>query len=261
MDKKKILVVEDEGHMRMMLSLELETAGYEVYQAEDGQKGFQMSGEVKPDLVISDILMPNMDGNQLMQKLRGSDFGKEIPFIVLTARGQMHDYFEVMEVDDFIIKPFDAEDLLARVKKALYNSGERQSKAKGIDTSAGMKKKILILDDDVFLGSKLERMLTEGGYEVYTSHTIADGVSHALRLKPDAVILKWQVDGVGADKLIAIIKGVLSRKVSPFIIYGDGKTEEERKNILKAGASGFFGTIDDKDLVIKAVREALIPPD
>ena len=260
MDKKKILIVEDESHMRMMLSLELETAGYEVHQAEDGQKGFQTATEVKPDLIISDILMPNMDGNQLMQKLRGSDFGKEIPFIVLTARGQMHDYFEVMEVDDFIIKPFDAEDLLARVKKVLYRAREKQSKTKSIDISAGMKKKILILENDVFLGSKLEGMLTGSGYEVYIANTIAEGVNHVLRLKPDAVILKVQLDGVGADKLMEIIKGISSLKDFSFIICGEESIEEGRPSALKAGAWGFIRKTDDKESVVKAVREALSPP-
>ncbi len=260
MDKKKILIVEDESHMRMMLSLELETAGYEVHQAEDGQKGFQAATELKPDLIISDILMPNMDGNQLMKELRGSDFGKEIPFIVLTARGQMHDYFEVMEVDDFIIKPFDAEDLLARVKKALYRAREKQFKTKGIDISAGMKKKILILENDVFLGSKLEGMLTESGYEVYIANTIAEGVNHIMRLKPDAVILKVQLDGVGADKLIEIIKGISSLKKFSFIVCGEESAEEGRQSAFKAGASGFIRKTDDKESVVKAVREALSPP-
>jgi len=127
MNKRKILVVEDEGDMRKMLAMELEAAGYEVSQAEDGEEGFQAAKKVKPDLIISDILMPKMDGNHLMKKLRQSDFGYDIPFIVLTARGKMRDYFEIMEVDDFVVKPFDADDLLQKVRKALRKAGKGES--------------------------------------------------------------------------------------------------------------------------------------
>jgi len=135
MAKEKILIVEDEGNMRMMLALELESAGYQVFQAEDGEAGYQVAKGVKPDLIISDILMPQMDGNQLMKKLRESEFGKNIPFIVLTARGQMQDYFELLEVDDFISKPFDADDFMTRVERVL-NKAKLKSFCPSIVVSA-----------------------------------------------------------------------------------------------------------------------------
>jgi DNA-binding response OmpR family regulator len=114
MAKEKILIIDEENNARSMLALELENAGYQVFQADDGEAGYQIVRGVKPDLIISDILSPPMDGNRLLKKLRESEFTKKIAFVILTARSQMQDYFEMMEVDDFITKPFEAEDLLAR---------------------------------------------------------------------------------------------------------------------------------------------------
>ena len=125
MAHEKILIVDDEGNMRTLLTMQLEQAGYQVFQAEDGDAGFQIAKSELPDLIISDVLMPQMDGNQLMKKLRESEFGKEIPFIILSARDQMQDYFEVMNVDDFVAKPYETEDLLNRINQVLTKCGKR----------------------------------------------------------------------------------------------------------------------------------------
>ncbi len=241
MDKKKILIAEDEDNMRVMLGLELKTAGYEVCLAEDGEKALELAREFRPDLVISDILMPKIDGNQLMQKLRRSGFGAHIPFIVLTARGQMHDYFEMMDVDDFIIKPFDAEDLLMRVKKVLRKTDTAAPQTKSAELSAGMKKKVLVIDDDRFFCSKLAKPLTDTGYEVYTVHTISECVEQAMNLKPDAIALKSLVDGLGADKLINIMKGISQIQGTPVIVYTPQAMDMGYESLLKAGAAAFIG--------------------
>lgn len=124
MVKEKILVVEDETTTRTLLVAELEKAGYQAFHAKDGEEAFQVTKAVRPDLIISDIVMPEMDGNQLIRRVRASGFGKKIPFIVLTSHGQMQDYFELMDVDDFIIKPFEIQDLIARVERVLNKAKE-----------------------------------------------------------------------------------------------------------------------------------------
>ena len=124
MAKEKILIVEDEGTSRALLAVELEKAGYQVFQATDGEEAYNVAKAVKPDLIISDIVMPEMDGNQLIKRVRESEFGKKILFIVLTSRSQMQDYFEMMDVQDFITKPFDAEDLISRIERVFDKARE-----------------------------------------------------------------------------------------------------------------------------------------
>ena len=124
MIKEKILIVEDESTTRALLVAELEKVGYQMFHSKDGEEAFQVIKAVRPDLIISDIVMPEMDGNQLIRRVRASGFGKNIPVIVLTSHGQMQDYFELMGVDDFITKPFDLQDLIARVDRVLNKAKE-----------------------------------------------------------------------------------------------------------------------------------------
>lgn len=118
-DKKKVLVVEDEVDLRMLLREALEKAGYEVCEAGDGQQALDLAASQNPDLILSDVLMPKMDGNAFYKELRKSKFGKTIPFIILTARTKMQDYFEFMKVDGFVSKPFQFPELLAQVEDVL----------------------------------------------------------------------------------------------------------------------------------------------
>ena len=126
MIKEKILIVEDEGTSRALLTVELKNAGYQVFQTTDGEEAYQVAKAVRPDLIISDIVMPEMDGNQLIKRVRESEFGKKILFIVLTSHSQMQDYFEMMDVHDFITKPFDPQDLISRVERVFAKARESE---------------------------------------------------------------------------------------------------------------------------------------
>ncbi|MCK5259758.1 MAG: response regulator [Candidatus Omnitrophica bacterium] len=126
MIKEKILIVEDESTTRALLVAELEKVGYQMFHSKDGEEAFQVIKAVRPDLIISDIVMPEMDGNQLIKRVRESEFGKKILFIVLTSHTKMQDYFEMMDVQDFITKPFDPQDLISRVERVFEKASEEE---------------------------------------------------------------------------------------------------------------------------------------
>ncbi len=125
MGKEKILIVDDESTTLALVTSGLKKAGYQVFEARSGESGFQIARSIRPDLVISDVVMEEMGGHQLIKKLRESEFGKDMLFIVLTSRGQMKDYFEMMKVDDFVAKPLNMEDFLVRVEKVLSKLDDR----------------------------------------------------------------------------------------------------------------------------------------
>jgi len=259
MIKEKILIVEDEGGMRTMLALELESAGYQVFQAEDGEIGFQLAKSVKPDLIISDILMPQMDGNQLMKKLRESEFGKHIPFIVLTARGQMQDYFEIQEVDDFIHKPFDAEDLLMRVHRLMDKVRERKKKfgpGGNAEQDDSRKRKILILDDNREVYERFDNILTENDFEVNVVHTVPECLDSVVFFEPDVVAIRFFLEGMNGDKLVSIMKNMPHIKSVPIIVYSQKIRGWEEQSIQKAGGNCFIGEVDEQKL-LQAVMHCL----
>jgi len=116
--KKKILVIEDEPVMRKMIANRLKSSGYEVLEAEDGNEGVDKVKETKPDLVISDLALPNMTGNVIVRILKMSEEFKHIPIIIVSAfiRPNAGAGLEV-PADYYLPKPFTPEKLLEVVEE------------------------------------------------------------------------------------------------------------------------------------------------
>ncbi len=116
--KDSILVVEDEERVRKLLSMVLRRAGYDVTVAADGRAALRRIAEATPDLVVSDVMMPEMDGFTLLRELRTDPATRAIPVILLTAKSATTDVVEGFNLgaDDYLPKPFEAVELLARVK-------------------------------------------------------------------------------------------------------------------------------------------------
>lgn len=131
---KKILIVEDEQDIRTMICADVKAAGYEVFEAGDGTSALKMAQEIKPDLIITDVLMPQMNGNELIKKVRAAPWGAQIPFVILTARMLMRDYFDMMGIDEFVDKPFVADQILEKIKKILAKQDNLKTLEKMDDT-------------------------------------------------------------------------------------------------------------------------------
>jgi DNA-binding response OmpR family regulator len=114
----KILIVDDDIHIRVLVRIFLTKEGFELYQAEDGIKALSLLEKVKMDLVIIDVMMPNMDGWELCKELRGFS---DIPILMLTAKGETAQKVKGFELgaDDYLVKPFDTIELAVRVKALL----------------------------------------------------------------------------------------------------------------------------------------------
>jgi DNA-binding response OmpR family regulator len=122
---KKILVIEDEPGILLSLKDEFESEGYKVFTAENGEKGFQMAKEQKPDLIILDIMLPVLDGYEVCKMLRRD--GDATPIIMLTVRDKEIDKVLGLELgaDDYVTKPFSLRELMARVKAIFRRTEER----------------------------------------------------------------------------------------------------------------------------------------
>jgi cellulose synthase/poly-beta-1,6-N-acetylglucosamine synthase-like glycosyltransferase/CheY-like chemotaxis protein len=113
-----VLLVEDEALIRKLVTVAMERAGYAVTVAEDGAQALERIGEALPDLIISDVMMPNVDGLDLLTRLRQDPVTSTIPIILLTARASVDDIVEGLGLgaDDYLPKPFRMPELLARVQ-------------------------------------------------------------------------------------------------------------------------------------------------
>jgi DNA-binding response OmpR family regulator len=123
-DKKLILCIEDEAEMIALTRLVLEREGFEVLGAVGGKQGLEIMHREKPDLVLLDLMMPDMDGWEVYRQMKVDETLAAIPVIIVTARAQNIDKvlgLQVAKVDDYITKPFGPKELLASVNRILAN--------------------------------------------------------------------------------------------------------------------------------------------
>lgn len=123
---KSILCIEDEAEMIDLMRLILGRRGYEVRGAASGAEGLKMIREQKPDLILLDLMMPEMDGWEVYQQIKAEERTKNIPVVVVTAKAQSIDRvlgLHIAKVDDYIAKPFSPQELLNSVERVL-KSGE-----------------------------------------------------------------------------------------------------------------------------------------
>jgi DNA-binding response OmpR family regulator len=116
-----LLVVDDDAFIARLLEIELSAAGYDVRTAGSGDRALQLAFERCPDLILADVMMPNMDGFELTRQLRMDERTAGTRVILLTARGLSADRLEGFAVgaDDYVIKPFDTPELVARIGEIL----------------------------------------------------------------------------------------------------------------------------------------------
>lgn len=193
--KKKILVIEDNPEIRENAGEILELAGYDVIVAENGKRGIELSQHQKPDLIICDIMMPELDGYGVLHLLKLKPETAAIPFVFLTAKAERGDWRKGMEMgaDDYITKPFDNIDLLkaveARLRKleivqAPYDEGEKGANEliKELNASG-----FLPLDPDTYDTTSLQKrmLLYSEGKRPKFLYYLKSGKIKTFRLHPD----------------------------------------------------------------------------
>ena len=219
-DVKKILLVDDERDILDFLSYNLENAGYEVRVAQNGLEGVKVAQEFLPDLILLDMMMPEMDGVQTCEEIRNLDTKKEIVVAFLTARGE--DYSQIAGfdagADDYILKPIKPKVLMSRIKALLKRAVKTEDTEKGI-IKAGplkidLKKHIIFFGElEVNLPKKEFKLLTllcKNTGEVQTREEIMDQVWGTEVVVGDRTIdvhIRKLREKLG-EELITTIKGV-----------------------------------------------------
>ena len=124
---RSVLIVDDDPAIRKVLSTTLELEGYDVQIAVDGEEALVRIGELVPDLMILDVMMPKLNGFDVLERLRAEEVTSKIPVILLTARSSQEDQWEGWRrgVDYYMTKPFDVEDLIRFIEYVF--SGEADS--------------------------------------------------------------------------------------------------------------------------------------
>jgi len=124
MNPSRILIADDDSTIRNFLMILLADRGYEVLEAPDGEQAYRMAGEVKPDLMLLDLIMPFKDGFDVLQDLKRQDTTAHIPIIIMSVKDREEEIVKGFNLgaEDYVVKPFNSLELLSRVKKILERS-------------------------------------------------------------------------------------------------------------------------------------------
>ena len=205
--KQRILVVDDEPQLTRVLRRSLTTKGYDVRIAGDGEFALQTFHDWPPELVITDLAMPNMGGLELCQRLRAIS---EVPIIVLSVRGEETTKVEALDAgaDDYVTKPFGMDELLARIRATLRRKPAGDSKSQILEAgdfridlegqSASQSGKELRLTPKEF--DLLVHLIRNAG-KVLTHRTLLGAV--------------WGGDYTGQTEYLRVFVGQLRKKIEP----------------------------------------------
>lgn len=171
--KYRILLIEDQAPMRRNIALMLKMEGYETDTAENGREGLEKVHAFKPDLILCDVMMPEMDGHAVVQTLRSNKETALVPFIFLTAKGDKNDLRIGMNygADDYLTKPVVREDLLAAIESRLDRADAVRSQMAATAASASF-------NPDFSSAGPLQRILGITGREADVLLWVAQGKSN-----------------------------------------------------------------------------------
>jgi len=181
--KQKILVIEDEQDIQTLMEYNLQQAGYEAVLCENGEDGLWLAIEHKPDLILLDWMLPLLSGIELLRQLRNRTDTREIPVIMMTARGEEGDRLRGLDggADDYVTKPFSPAELVARVRAILRrNARGYDAKLTGGDIELDLEtKRVLRGGNIIHLGPTefrlLEHFMRNQG-RVYSRDQLLDSV-------------------------------------------------------------------------------------
>ena len=206
-DHKHILVVDDESQITRVLRTSLSSHGYDIRVANDGETALEIMKDWAPDLVITDLAMPNMDGLELCRRLRTKT---QIPIIVLSVRGEERTKVKALDAgaDDYVTKPFGMEELLARVRANLrrkrIDDSEQQRIEVGDFTIDAEARSVVVKDRPVHLTPKEFDLL------VYMARHAGKVVTHRALLGS-----VWGGDSTEQIEYLRVFVNQLRKKLEP----------------------------------------------
>jgi two-component system OmpR family response regulator len=205
MPGERLLLVDDEENLRSMLAAALRHSRFEVETATTGREALELVPATQPDLVVLDVMLPDLDGFEVCRRLRND--GSRTPVLFLTARDSIEDKVRGLTFggDDYLVKPFSLEELVARVQAVLRRTGTDRA-------GASLRCADLVMDDDAH---RVMRDRVEIGLSPTEYNLLRFLLANQGRVMSKAQILDhvWQYDFGGSGGVVETYIGYLRRKV------------------------------------------------
>jgi two-component system response regulator MprA len=202
---EELLIIEDDPLIVNVLQLGLSQEGFEVIYAKSGRAGLELFRKEKPALVILDLMLPDLDGMEICERIRSED--KTVPILILTARDQIESKVSLLKsgADDYLVKPFDFGELSARVQALLRRSGLSQ----GSKSLAFLNIKMFTDSREVFRGKE---QIDLSAKEFDLLHMFLNNPRHVLS-KETIIKHVWGFDFLGDCNIVEVYVGHLRKKL------------------------------------------------
>ncbi len=233
MNPARILLVDDEPNLLLIVGDQLRMEGYTVITAANGDEALQALRLQPPDLIILDVTMPGMTGLALLKKLSGPDGKPRYPILMFTARANMEQFFQTTGVEGFLPKASDPAQLSAEVRRILLKTRKEESREQ---PGTRHRKVIMILEDEPLLNNRLKTSFNIAGYHTIT---LTDAHSLAAALHdhtPAVILLKSVLSGTAGRDIAASLADYTTAKGIAVILYdasGIHTADETFENVDK----------------------------
>ena len=249
-NKLKILILEDEKMLMHLISSKLEKEGFEVEMAFDGEEGWEKIRNGQPDLILLDIIMPRMNGYEVLEKMKEENI--KIPVIIISNSGQPVEIEKTKEMGavDYLIKTeFEPAEVLEKVKNYLKKNGRTKDvlvediiKPRQVEGVRKLNLNVLLVEDDPFLREICSKKLAKEGYTVYEAADGAEALSTVKKVKPHIVLLDVILPTMDGFQILKGIRADNDKEVSqvPVIMLSNLGQEDDIKRAMELGANDYL---------------------
>jgi len=256
-DMKTILLIDDELDLQALVKIALKSRKYNVEIAGNGLEGLEKLKVVKPDLIILDMNMPKMGGLEFYQTICDKQGHAPYPILVLTARANMEELFKQFNIDGFMAKPFEIDQLLQEVDTIIQ---KRSAGGKKVSAAGGKEpRKICIVEDDEQALGQIGAVFLGAGFIVNPAQNGAEGIERIAATSSDIALVKLGLKDIAGDMVILKLKMMAKTEDVKCILYtqkSPEKTTIAQKIGSKEGIIRFVEYISPKDL-LNVVNETL----
>lgn len=244
--RPKILVVEDDRDLALLLRKELESDGYHVVLAGSGEDALWLAREEQPQLIALDIMLPDMDGFVVLERLKQHPVTQPIPVIITSVLPEPEKGYALGAVD-YIVKPFNKETLLSSVRRALS------------PRAAEEPHHILVVDDDPDILSLMEEALSFHGYEITTARNGREALELVAESAPDLLLLDLKMPVVDGYEVIRRLKAADATRAIPIVVITASPVDKERDKIqvLGMGADQYLTKPLSIENLIHEIKKAI----
>ena len=245
--KKKILVIDDEVDLTQMIAHLFKAKGFEVQTAADGVEALEKVHEFAPDLIILDMNMPRMGGIEFYSKICGANGRPRYPVLVLTARANIKGLFQDLEIDGFMVKPFDIDELVAQAETIIKKRG--QNSIKRLEGFEPRPRRICIVEGDPKTAGELAGLFLNEDYTVIPAKSGTAALEKMMKEVPDVALVHLGLTDIPGDMVIFRLSRMAKTMDVKYVLYTHRSSKLDAAVMERIKAkSGIWTLVEYSDL-------------